>query len=331
MAEGPGLISKMQPAIIIAAACIGIFLGQNLFFSDNAGGLIEPFLMILLFFVFLKIDLRDIGKSFTNTKFTATSLLMNFVWTPMFAVLLGYLFLGESMDMRIGFLMLLVTPCTDWYLVFTGIAKGNVPLSAAILPMNLIIQVLLLPLYLLLFAGSGTHFDMGALLLSIVYVLVIPLVLANLTRFVINRIGEKERSERMLNAQGDNLQLLFLCFAVVAMFASQGDAMVENPTMLVRMFVPLGIFFLINFIIAQMIGRKLGFSFDDTTSLTFTTLARNSPLALAIAVAAFPGSPLIALVLVIGPLLELPVLSLASSIILRMRENISQNNIEIER
>jgi Arsenite efflux pump ACR3 and related permeases len=317
------LISKMQPVIIIATACIGILLGQNLFFSDNAGGLIEPFLMILLFFVFLKIDLKDIGKSFMNTKFTVTSLLMNFVWTPLFAVLLGYLFLGESMDMRIGFLMLLVTPCTDWYLVFTGIAKGNVPLSAAILPMNLIIQVLLLPVYLLLFVGSGTYFDMGSILLSIVFVLVIPLVLANLTRFIIDQTGRKERSKRILDAQGDNLQLLFLCLAVVVMFASQGDAMVNNPTMLIKMFVPLGIFFMVNFAIARMIGRKLGFSFDDTTSLTFTTLARNSPLALAIAVAAFPDNPLMALVLVIGPLLELPVLSLVSSIILRMRENIT--------
>ena len=103
------------------------------------------------------------------------------------------------------------------------------------------------------------------------------------------------------------------------MLASKGMLIVDNPMILVQMLIPLGLFFIVNFIIAQIVGRALGFPFDDTTSLTFTTLARNSPLSLAIAVAAFPGSPLIALVLVLGPLIELPVLSLVSGIVLRMR------------
>jgi ACR3 family arsenite efflux pump ArsB len=85
------------------------------------------------------------------------------------------------------------------------------------------------------------------------------------------------------------------------------------------MLVPLVIFFTLNFIISRAAGKALRFSFDDTTSLTFTVMARNSPLALAIAVAAFPDSPLIALALVVGPLIELPILSLASSVVLRMR------------
>jgi len=321
MSEGLSRISKLQPVIIIVAAVIGIILGQNMFLSDNMGILIEPFLMVLLFFIFLRVDIKDIGKSIKNVKYTGTSLLINFVWTPFFAVLLGYLFLGDSMDMRIGFLMLLVTPCTDWYLVFTGITKGNVPLNAAILPLNLVIQVLLLPFYLFLFIGTGSSsFDMGSMLMGIVYVLVIPFVLANVVKFLVACIKKKEKSQEILDNHGDNFQLFFLCLAVVVMFASQGDTIVENPILLLKMLLPLGVFFAVNFIIAQIIGRRLHFSFDDTTALTFTTLARNSPLALAIAAAAFPESPLILLVLVIGPLIELPVLSLVSSILLKMRE-----------
>jgi Arsenite efflux pump ACR3 and related permeases len=321
MSEGLSRISKLQPVIIIVAAVIGIILGQNMFLSDNMGILIEPFLMVLLFFIFLRVDIKDIGKSIKNVKYTGTSLLINFVWTPFFAVLLGYLFLGDSMDMRIGFLMLLVTPCTDWYLVFTGITKGNVPLNAAILPLNLVIQVLLLPFYLFLFIGTGSSsFDMGSMLMGIVYVLVIPFVLANVVKFLVACTKKKEKSQEILDNHGDNFQLFFLCLAVVVMFASQGDTIVENPILLLKMLLPLGVFFAVNFIIAQIIGRRLHFSFDDTTALTFTTLARNSPLALAIAAAAFPESPLILLVLVIGPLIELPVLSLVSSILLKMRE-----------
>lgn len=312
-----GTVTKLQPVIIIAAAVIGILLGRVALIEENSGVLIEPFLMVLLFLIFLKIDIRDIATSFKNTRFTMVSLIINFIWTPVFAVALGYLFLGDSMDLRIGLLMLLVTPCTDWYLVFTGMSKGNVPLSTSILPLNLVIQMVLLPVYLFMFIGSGSAMDLSAMIWSIVFVLIIPFVLANAVKFIISKTSAIERMDDVLDDHGDNVQLLFLCLAVLVMFASQGRMIVNNPVLLVRMLVPLGVFFLVNFILAQFVGKRMGFDHADTTSLTFTTLARNSPLALAIAVAAFPNDPLIALVLIIGPLIELPVLSLASNVLLR--------------
>lgn len=315
-----GAVTKLQPLFIIAAAVLGIILGQASSVSDVAGGLIEPFLMVLIFMIFLKVDIRDIGRSFKNVRFTGVSLLINFVLTPILAVVLGILFLGDSMDMRIGLLMLLVTPCTDWYLVFTGMAKGNVPLSTAILPTNLVIQIILLPVYLMLFQGTGVSFDVGPMLMSILIVLLIPFIAAMAVKFIIGRIGRKNDLDNVIERSGDNLQMVFLCMAVVAMFASQGKLIVDEPMVLVQMLIPLCIFFIAIFLISQAVGKIMGFSFDDTTSLTFTTMARNSPLALAIAIAAFPDSPLIALVLVVGPLIELPVLSLASSIVLRMRK-----------
>ncbi|MDR0888136.1 MAG: arsenic resistance protein [Candidatus Methanoplasma sp.] len=318
MGEGLGTVTKLQPVIIIAVAIIGVVLGQLVFFKDNLGVLMEPFLMVLLFLIFLKIDVQDIGKSFRNVKFTLTSLAINFIWTPFFAIGLGLIFLGD-IDMRIGFLMLLATPCTDWYLVFTAMTKGNVPLSTALLPLNLVLQVVLLPVYLFLLIGTNSSFDMGPILMSIVYVLVIPFVLANIVKFIIVRTKAKEKFLSVMDTQGDNLQLLFLCLAVVAMFASQGEMIVDNPVLLIKMLIPLGIFFIFNFILAQIVGKSLKYPFPDTISLSFTTLARNSPLALAIAVAAFPDQPLIALVLVVGPLIELPVLSLVSHVLSHMR------------
>ncbi|MDR2846505.1 MAG: arsenic resistance protein, partial [Candidatus Methanoplasma sp.] len=192
-------------------------------------------------------------------------------------------------------------------------------LSTAILPLNLVLQVLLLPVYLFLMIGSNSSFDMGSILMSIVYVLVIPFVVANVVKYLINRTKAKDRFGSVMDSQGDNLQLLFLCLAVVAMFASQGDMIVNNPMLLVEMLIPLGVFFTVNFILASIVGKASRYPFSDTISLTFTTLARNSPLSLAIAVAAFPDSPLIALVLVVGPLIELPVLSLVSHVLSRIR------------
>ncbi len=317
--ETLGYLTKIQPVIILAAAIIGIILGQSLFFSENTGGLIEAALMILLFFVFLKVDVKDIGRSFKNVRFSATAVFINFVITPIAAVLLAYAFLGGSIDMMIGFLMLLVTPCTDWFMVFTGMSKGNVSLSAAILPLNLVLQVLLLPVYLFLFLGTGSSFDIISVLTSVVVVLAIPFIAANVVKIIIKTAGKKDALDNKMDVHGDGLQLLFLCIAVFAMFASNGSLIVDDPMVLVQMLIPLGIFFILSFIISRIAGKAMRFPFDDTTSLTFTVMARNSPLALAIAVAAFPESPLIALVLVVGPLIELPVLSLTSAVVLRMR------------
>ena len=220
-----------------------------------------------------------------------------------------FMVLGLS---AIGLLMLLVTPCTDWYLVFTGLSKGNVELGMSILPLNLILQIVLLPVYLLVLIGSEVTMDVVSLLSSVAMVLVIPFVLAYITK-LITKNSEKFKS--FLSDQGDNLQLLFLCLAVVVMFASEGKSLFDNPMLLVQMFVPLLIFFAVLFFVSQFAGRLLKFPRKDTVALNMTTLARNSPLSLAIAVATFPDRPLISLALVIGPLIELPVLSVISGIL----------------
>ena len=306
------LIGKLQPVIIITAALMGLLLGALTPLGSVSSGMIEVFLMMLLYILFLSIDLKRIKNSFTNVRFTLTAVVINFVFTPLFGYLLGKVFFPDELDIRIGLLMLLVTPCTDWYLVFTGLSKGNVELGMSILPLNLILQIVLLPVYLLVLIGSEVTMDVASLLGSVAMVLVIPFALAYITkRFTEN----SEKFKSFLSDRGDDLQLLFLCLAVVVMFASEGRSLIENPMLLVQMFVPLLIFFAVLFFVAQLAGRVMKFSRRDTVSLNFTTLARNSPLSLAIAVATFPDRPLISLALVIGPLIELPVLSVISGIL----------------
>ena len=106
--------------------------------------------MVMLFLVFLQIPLKDILKSFKNLKFTLTAVIINFIWTPLLILVLGRLFLVDHPELLIGYIMLMVTPCTDWYLIFTGISKGNVALGSSILPLNLVLQLVLLPVYVFL-------------------------------------------------------------------------------------------------------------------------------------------------------------------------------------
>lgn len=308
------LIGKLQPVIIITAALLGLLLGAVTPFGSVSSSLIEVFLMLLLYILFLSIDLKQIKKSFTNIRFTLSAVIINFVFTPLFGYLLGKIFFPGSLDIRIGLLMLLVTPCTDWYLVFTGLSKGNVELGMSILPLNLVLQIVLLPVYLLVLIGSEVTMDVGSLVSSVAMVLVIPFVLAYITKLMTKN---SEKFKNFLSEQGDNLQLLFLCLAVVVMFASEGKNLLDNPLLLAQMFIPLLIFFVVLFFVAQIVGRLMNFPKKDTVALNMTTLARNSPLSLAIAVVTFPAQPLVSLALVIGPLIELPVLSVISGILKR--------------
>lgn len=311
------LIGKLQPVIIITAALLGLLLGAVTPLGKVSSSLIEVFLMLLLYILFLSIDLKQIKKSFTNVRFTLSAVMINFVFTPLFGYLLGKIFFPGSLDIRIGLLMLLVTPCTGWYLVFTGLSKGHVELGMSILPLNLILQIVLLPVYLLVLIGSEVTMDVGSLVSSVAMVLVIPFVLAYITK-LITKNSEKFKS--FLSEQGDNLQLLFLCLAVVVMFASEGKNLLDNPLLLAQMFIPLLIFFAVLFFVAQIVGRVQKFPKKDIVALNMTTLARNSPLSLAIAVVTFPEQPLVSLALVIGPLIELPVLSVISGILKRWNQ-----------
>ncbi len=309
------LMTKLQSVFIIIAALIGLALGYLTGFGNFSVHLIEPFLMVLLYFVFLSVDGKKFRDSFRNLKFTATAAAVNFVWTPIFSFLLGILFFRNVIDLQMGLMMLLVTPCTDWYLIFTGLAGGNVELGASILPLNLLLQILLMPVYLFLFFGGSVQYDVVSTLLSIVGVLILPFLLSLLTKILEKRVLALRPSVTWLRNSGDNGQLLFLCLAVISMFASESKELFSHPVLLLKMLIPLIIFFVVNLFLVQFLGSRLKFAYEDNIALNFTTLARNSPLSLAIAVAAFPDRPLISLALVIGPLIELPCLGIIAGIL----------------
>lgn len=311
------LLEKLYSFIILLSVVLGLGLGNFMTAANYAELFIVPLLIGMLYITFLQIPIEDIKDSFKNIRFTYATVVMNFVWTPLFSWLLAYIFLAEHPALWIGFIMLIVTPCTDWYLIFTGIARGNVALSTTILPLNLILQVLLLPFYLLLFGGAKGTIEISFLVKSVLLVLIIPLLLAFLTKYTLR--NNKHREDKIL-ANIRILPIIFLSLAIVAMFASQGSLLLNNLELLLEILIPILLFFVINFIIGQKVGSQCQFSYDDKVSFNFTTLARNSPIALAIAMTAFPNQPLIALTLVIGSLLELPILALVAQLLLLLRK-----------
>ena len=310
------LVEKLEPAIIFSAVIIGIIFSNITIIAQNAGHLINIFLCLMLFGLFLEVPLRDLKDSFKNVKFTSTSLIINFIWTPLFGYFLGSLFLKGNVDILIGFFMLILTPCTDWYLVFTKMAKGDLTLSLSILPINLILQIILLPIYLVIFFSDANTMDYTQLGYSLLIVIVIPFIAAQIVKFIFKNSLLEKTAETFTS-----LQIWFLSLAVFCIFASQGELLFSNLNSVVSIFIPLIIFFIANAIIDLLLSEKINFTYSEYASLTMTTLARNSPLALAIAINSFPGHELISIALVIGPLIELPVLYIVSKFCLWVKKS----------
>lgn len=310
------LIEKIEPITLIFAIVIGLISSNIQILSNNTGNLINLFLCIILYGLFLEVPLKNLKKSFKNIKFTSTTIIINFIWTPLFGYFLGNLFLNGNIDIFIGFFMLILTPCTDWYLVFTKMAKGNLNLSISLLPINLILQIILLPVYLIIFFSSYNSMNFIDLGYSLLIVIVIPFILAQITKIILNKDLNKKASDFF-----SNYQILFLALAVFAIFNSTGELLFKNFNSILTIFIPLIIFFITNTIIDLLLSEKINFTYEEYASLTMTTLARNSPLALAIAINSFPERGLIALALVIGPLIELPVLYIVSRFVLYIKKS----------
>ena len=312
------LLEKLEPVIIFSAIILGLLFSDIEFLKNNTSSLIIPFLFLMLLGIFLEVPLNDLKKSFHNFKFTGTSLIINFIWTPLFAYFLGSILLYNHIDIWIGFFMCLVTPCTDWYLLFTKMAKGDISLSLSILPINLVLQVILLPIYLLIFFGGYNTINLVDLIFSLIVIIVIPFVLSQGIKLSLNK-----NYSNKITSLFSNFQIVFLSIAIFAIFNSEGESLFNNLHAISTIFLPFVLFFTVNFIIDFYLSLKLKFSYKEYASLTLTTIARNSPLALAIAITSFPNNELIAMALVIGPLIELPVLYIVSKALLKIKKGYS--------
>lgn len=319
------ILEKFQSIIIFIAILLGLIFSNISLISINSSYFIIPFLVLMLFGIFLNVPINDFRKNLSDYTFTKITLFINFLWTPIFAYFLGSLFLNNYIYLWVGFVMLMVTPCTDWYIIFTDIAKGNVPLSTSILPLNLILQLILLPVYLLIFFGIDGSFNILILIESILFIIILPFILAQIARYILYKF--KTIKNKILNLFSST-QVIFLSLAIFCMFASQGKHLINNFWILLLLITPIILFFVINFILGRFVSKYFKLTYEDSVSLNLTTLARNSPIALAIAIAAFPEQPFVALALVIGPLIELPILLIVSQTLLIIRKNkFEENNL----
>jgi len=304
-----GFLDKAQPFILIAAVIVGLFIG-GIFpgFSEYSDSILYVVIILLVYSIMLGVPHQKIFSAFKNIKFFGVAIFSNFVIIPLIAWGLALFFLGDHPAVYIGFILYLVTPCTDWFLVFTSMAKGDVPLGVALLPVNLVLQILLIPVYLFLFAGKLIPIQFSALGETFLIFIMLPFVLAILTRFILTKAKTHEWAHGFIDSILSPFQTVILTITLFVMFAGNTQVIIDNFGALSLVFIPILIFFVLSFVMAQVFSKISNFNYKECALLTCTTAARNSPLSLAIAFGIFPGQPLIHVAIIIGVLIELPLL-----------------------
>ncbi|MGQ9801555.1 MAG: arsenic resistance protein [Candidatus Saccharicenans sp.] len=317
--KGLSLLDRIQPFLLIGSIALGLIIAY-LFPSANRAlsTVVTVGVFLVIYFIMLGVDLHGVMKAFTRWKPTVLAISINFIITPLFAWFLGYLFLRNDPNIWVGLILYLVTPCIGWYLVFTELARGDVELGVSLLFWNVLLQIVLMPVYMWLLAGTIVDIKVSDILCSVLAFLIFPLSLARATRYVLGRLKVSFESIKQ-QVRLPYLKTATLMVVIMAMFASQGNVLFANPVIVLKMILPGLVFFSTIFVLALFAGHLFKLRYSEVALLAFTTTARNSEASLAVAVTAFT-SPYVALTVVIGPSLELPVLILLLRLLLWLRE-----------
>lgn len=294
---------------LASAILIGSFLGLQVpEVKVIAKSAIDPVILILVFLLLFELPTKGIFKGLTNWRFISIAWLLNFILIPTVGFLIASVFLAGNALFYTGMVIYFMAPCTDWYLGFTRLAKGNVELGAALLPINMISQLILFPVYLLLFETVVEYkIDLSMLLQWFIQ----PLLAAFFLRVFFAKMTEKI----MLICK---VTIPFgLALLVTLIFATNANVLVdylsEVPLLLITVFS----FFIVTFFLGEVVARFARLNYANQCTLAFTTSARNAPLMLGLASVALPDQPLIYASITIGMLIEFPHLLALKNLMLR--------------
>lgn len=293
----PYLESLLLITAIVAGSLTGLF-------TTFETSLTDFFILVMLFFLFYNISLSGLFNGIRNGKYLSMALLSNFIALPIIAFLLSRLFVEPSHAIFVGLMVYLVAPCTDWFLGFTQLAHGDVEVNSALLPINLIMQILLLPVYLYVFTANTISIPTDAFMDVMVYWVLIPFAVAQLVRLIVSKISSALLARS--NVLIEWLVLVAMVLLVFSIFNTHIESLINHGQILPRVFMVILTFFVAAFFFARFISRIATFSKKEEISLTMTTAARNAPLMLVISLLFFPDVPLIHVVLVVGMLIEFP-------------------------
>lgn len=314
-------ITNLNSTLLLVGAIIfGIVLGgTSPDLGNSLGSYVDPTILVLVSLLFFEVRFEALSRARKHLRFLSIAWVTNFIIVPTIGFGIASLFLSGQPLFFTGLLIYFIAPCTDWFLGFTKLAGGNTALGTILLPINMLSQLALYPIYLSLFAQKTVNVDISSATTTMIDWFLVPFIGALGIHIALRYALPGRYFDQLLTLV--NAAIPFVIAVLVALiFAANIATIFAHLGTFALILIAVFSFFAVMYVVGERVSRFFRFSYPEHALFTMTTAARNAPLMLGVTAAALPNQPLMYAAIIIGMLVEFPHLTILKHVLLKQKK-----------